>query len=267
MKGIWGLATLLVILFTGCKKEYDLSIIQQNQKLLVVEGILTNELSSQTVKLTRTINYLSNTTPEGVTNATVYITSSNDSIPYKLLSPGIYISKTPFKGEVGETYTLHVIVDSMKYTASSVMHEPQYFNSIRSKKDFYSSTQFQILGSFDENPEKGGHLYLNYYINKGSYCSIYKWATICDNLFNGQSFNEYLLFSKVQGKQGDTITVNIFSISKEFYDFINSAQESLADPLPFSAPPGTNICGNISDGAIGYFEACSVTKVTTVLTY
>ncbi|MBN1339930.1 MAG: DUF4249 family protein, partial [Bacteroidales bacterium] len=64
---------------------------------------------------------------------------------------------------------------------------------------------------------------------------------------------------------GDTITLKMSSITKEYYRFIFELQDQTFEyrnPL-FSGPPA-NITTNISNGGCGFFAAYSVSYASTV---
>ena len=92
-----------------------------------------------------------------------------------------------------------------------------------------------------------------------------KWSTYSDKLTNGKSFEDIMAFGDVEGSVGDNITVYSYSISKEYHDFISAAENATSEPLPFFPPPGSAITGNITNGAVGFFQASAVRKVSTKL--
>lgn len=83
------------------------------QSFLVVEGLITDENASYSVKLSRTMQN-ENSIPESVSNATLFITDEigNKSI-LKNTGNGLYkTDSTLFTGAVGETYTLHISTEN-----------------------------------------------------------------------------------------------------------------------------------------------------------
>jgi hypothetical protein len=63
---------------------------------------------------------------------------------------------------------------------------------------------------------------------------------------------------------GDTITLQVSGITKEYFNFIDQVKRSGFN-LPFFSGPPANIQGNISNGGIGFFAAYSSRKAWTVV--
>lgn len=98
-----------------------------------------------------------------------------------------------------------------------------------------------------------------------------KWLVTDDQFFNGiyakgivvsyldqSSDNEKLI-------SGDTLTVELKSISREYYFFIQDAQAELRGSNPLFSGPGANVGGNISNGAIGFFAAYTLSKANAIV--
>jgi hypothetical protein len=64
---------------------------------------------------------------------------------------------------------------------------------------------------------------------------------------------------------GDTLTVELSVISREYYYFIQDAQSELRGSNPLFSGPGANVKGNISNGAIGFFEVYPVSSSFTIV--
>jgi Domain of unknown function (DUF4249) len=63
---------------------------------------------------------------------------------------------------------------------------------------------------------------------------------------------------------GDTITLEINGITEEYYNFILEAQSEIFYQTPLFSGPPANINSNISNGALGFFTAWSVTRRSLV---
>lgn len=96
------------------------------ESLLVVDGLLTNENSSCTVKLTRTFQD-QKANPERVTGAEVYITDNlGATVSLREISRGVYkTDSTVFRGEAGKAYILHITTaDGKNYQSETCLMEP-----------------------------------------------------------------------------------------------------------------------------------------------
>jgi hypothetical protein len=65
--------------------------------------------------------------------------------------------------------------------------------------------------------------------------------------------------------KGDTVTVEINSIGREYANFIWEAQIEAGQSNPLFSGPPANVKGNISNGAMGFFSAHSATRAYTIV--
>ncbi len=62
----------------------------------------------------------------------------------------------------------------------------------------------------------------------------------------------------------DTVTLEINGITDKYYNFILEAQSEIFYQTPLFSGPPANISSNISNGALGFFTAYSVTRSSVV---
>lgn len=109
---------------TGCITEF-IPETTENQELMIVEGLITNQKEVNTVKLSKSQSLLSKTKGTPYPGCTVLITDDLGNVtPLRETSGGIYSTDTAnFIGEVGRTYKLTVITHnpgSTNFTYESV---------------------------------------------------------------------------------------------------------------------------------------------------
>ena len=84
-------ASISLIFHAGCKKEYHPPALQNNPKLLVVDGFLTGAPDSTYITLTRTRNIADTGSSSAESNATVEVQSeSATSMSLQEIRPGLY---------------------------------------------------------------------------------------------------------------------------------------------------------------------------------
>lgn len=100
---------LAILQLATCIDPYVPKLAGYNS-LLVVDGLLTNENSAYTVRLSRTFQE-HDSTPVRVSDATLYLTDDNGNTSYFInLENGIYKTDSiDFRGVVGRTYVLHIL--------------------------------------------------------------------------------------------------------------------------------------------------------------
>jgi Domain of unknown function (DUF4249) len=107
-------AFIFLVVFASCIDPY-IPDLKNYKSLLVVEGLITNENNSYTIKLYSTTSK-ENSLPEKVADANVYITYG-DGIKTDLQNCGDGYYKTDstsFIGVIGQKYTLHIFTSDEK---------------------------------------------------------------------------------------------------------------------------------------------------------
>ena len=114
---------IITLVISGCVDEIDLNLDPQEYERLIVNGLVTDVDSVQTIILSRTIPYDSNEPNPPATGAVVTVESSDGlSYPFKETEPGYY-RNSELAGKVGKTYTLNILYEGEVYHASSTMYE------------------------------------------------------------------------------------------------------------------------------------------------
>ncbi|WP_281323326.1 DUF4249 domain-containing protein [Flavobacterium aestivum] len=113
-----------VILFTSCTEQY---VLQSNtfEDILVVNGIITNELRLQEIKVNRTYR-LEENKPVFEKGANVYITDNDNTVYEFEEDVDSYISKSAFKAIPGKKYQLNIITkDGKSYSSTPEILTPE----------------------------------------------------------------------------------------------------------------------------------------------
>jgi len=97
--------------------------------------------------------------------------------------------------------------------------------------------------------------------------NIPNWIVTDDRFFNGQYLwgATIAYVEKDRLVQGDTLEVDLYRISREYYNFIEDAKSELRGYNPLFSGPGANIRGNISNGAIGFFAVYPVSRAIYII--
>src|SRR5688500_12240525 len=109
---------LVVLAFCSCEEQVNIPIKAEKSDLLIVEGVVTNELRNHRVKLSLPRTGL-NGVSEPVTQASVYLFEDTTDV-YGLTEfpqgSGEYY--TPMlRGLFGKLYTLYIVIDGKSYFA------------------------------------------------------------------------------------------------------------------------------------------------------
>jgi hypothetical protein len=280
MKNSIYILSIFIFLVSACKDSYqeiDWELNDQPSRLIVV-GEVTSEYKQHTIFLKQSTSYFSNQELPKVSGATVMVSDGANTYSFAedAVSKGTYISEEEFAGEVGKTYSLDIELESAingetSYSASSIMNEGiQIQNSV----SYIYENPLEEVGEGDstvlltyvigpESPEVGDYYAINLYKNsKLLNDTIDELEVLYDDEsgINGENLITFFFFEVFQ--ETDTVTIEIKSVDKGYYEFIDGVKEVAEgyDPFGFSGPPA-NPVGNIQGGgAFGYFLASYVSK-------
>lgn len=162
------LALVAVLMLCTCIDPYSPKL-NGYESLLVVEGLVTDENSSYTLKLSRTLQD-QNGTPSLVSDATVFITDNADNYCYlNNTEPGVYKSDSiQLRGQIGRTYVLHINTqDGEKYESDQcLMQDVPEIDSI-----YFEKEQELVNNGTEKND--GVRIYLD--SKKGDDNNYYRW--------------------------------------------------------------------------------------------
>ena len=268
---------LIFAALSSCTERIDLPLDESSFRL-VVEGEVTTDTAAHSVYLTKSTSYYYNQVPPVVTGASVNITDGENV--YELLEeePGIYRTSSDFHGVEGLTYTLNIKLSSplggfTEYTASSVIASLVTLDSVTLQyfPEYGDMGLWEVKCSLLDSPLADFYRF-ELYRNKHLIThKLSKWQVTDDTFFNGLYASgilvDYLDQSSDNEKlvSGDTLTVELNSISREYYSFIQDAQSELRGSNPLFSGPGANVKGNISNGAIGFFAAYPVSRAYAIV--
>ena len=263
------------ILLVSCTERIDIEL-DSTYDRLAVEGHISTDTMTHWVKLTRSSDYYSGNPPIPVTDAAVIISDGAETIAFEEdpENTGFYKSPPDYYGVPGKTYTLNIelaeeIGGYKDYSAHSELNPVEEIDSIRVVyNDDWQVYEVQIFAL--EPPTTDFYAFDVLKNGKLLTDTIDKVWISDDRFFNGN----YTLGALVGILDpddprevpaiGDTITLKMSNITKEYYNFILELQDQTfqyRNPL-FSGPPA-NITTNI-ENAHGFFAAYATTYSSTV---
>ena len=270
---------LPVLLLVQCTEKISINL-SNNQPRLVVDGMVTNEDIVQTIRLNMTTDYFYTKVAPVVTQAIVTI---NDQTTTRTLietpaNSGIYVTSDKYMGIPGKKYTLNIVlkdaINSQKvYTASEIM--PKAYKPDSIKMNFHpewGKKGFWEIQLYVQDPPE-----TNFYSFRG-----YRNDTLVTDTLNkvGMSDDKFFNNTYVRGMStiywnqehksekthsGDKITLQVGSITKEYYTFLDEIKLEVEPKNPLFSGPSSNVSTNISNGGFGYFSVCAKSYVTTII--
>lgn len=243
------IAAIGILSNSSCTKVIDIDLNKSNPRY-IIEGEITNAETSQTVHITRSVNFSDENKYPAVTNAIVIISDNAGNTDTLTQDQPGYYKTAQLKGIPGRTYKMVVLVDGQKFEAVSTMPEPVQLDtlSVVEQSSFGKKIKAPIA-TFREPAGTGHYYYFMVYRNHHRVKTIY---IDNDQTNDGTVFQRFLPDADSSYNPGDKVCVDLQSITKEVYDYYFSLQQTIEQSSATPANPVTNISGV---NVLGYFSA------------
>ncbi len=243
----------------------------------VISGVISDE--EQWVKLSTTSAYLDGeSTAISGANVTVFDGAATHVLQESSEEKGLYLPLVRIVVNSGSEYKLNVQADftgsgiKQEYTATSAVAPTPKLDSIsmqvmRSFDDLFWFIQI----NYQDVPHENSYL-CRLYINDMLDVGLTSYH-IFDNRYG---YGDYILhkfiavlyerpFSDEKVQIGDMIRVSFSGISKDYFNFLYSAQKETGGKNPIFSGPPANVKGNISNNALGMFAAYRTSTLSVVI--
>jgi hypothetical protein len=255
----------LVLLLASCEDVIDIDL-NSIEPQLVIEGSITNMLNGCEVRLTKTGDYFDLGIYPPVSDAAVSVSDQfGATFQFNETSPGIYLSEE-LRGIENSAYTLHVSAEGKDYEAVTELPQKVNIASL----------------SFDETPVfmefSGGYLVYTHLDDPAGINNYYrlKVFNLNDTLKGNKTLNVFnddfvdgnemmMQWDTEQFFPDDTVVVELQTIDESTYNYF-SALVSLSEGGFIGSANPANPENNISNDALGFFGAYTVSRDTLVIT-
>lgn len=263
----------LLMALNACTERIDIDL-DQTYVRLAVEGYITPEPGKQYIKLSKTSDYFYNNPPPMISGAQVVVTVLDSTVIFTedINTPGYYLAPPAFVGVPEEEYTLDITLSepvnsTVNYRSTEIMpHQTRDIDSIT--LEYNPRWERWLVHLYAWEPASIDY-YLFNAINNGVLISdsISRKMISEDKLYNGNYTNGAVVqvLYKDEVSPGDTFTLVLSNITKEYYSFILSVQEEIQAKNPLFSGPAANVTSNIEYDAMGYFAAFPSTYTTRIV--
>lgn len=275
---------LLAVMAIACTETIDDIQLDSTRTRLVVEGYVSIDTIRQSVKLSKLGDALMKNTVQTVSGAEVTVsdgitTWNFTEDPEK---KGTYLTDQKVYGMVGKSYFLKIKnVDinydqiPEEYTAQSKIKALNPIDSLHivlNKSDRHFKDWSINLYTMD--PGQGRNYYLIKVLknNKLLTDSIFKYSIGDNTSFEGKYYDGFPVYNLREERLsekpviGDTITVELYGITEDYFSFISAYIQDYYPKIPIFSGPSANIPSNIKpfDDAVGIFAAYSIKRKSVI---
>ena len=297
MKYTWLLilAVTLLTLIGGCIKQF-IPGVSEDQNILVVEGLITDQPGHNTIKLTTSMPLGLPSQIKPLPGCFVTVTDDLGNVfSLNETDAGIYNPDPSFHGVVGRSYTLHIKTDPA-YSNRSYQSLPVLMKPVPPIDSIYYDKLVLSRSALDDHPTgEGCQIYLDTHDPENN-CKYYRWEytetweiqlpyivpnNICwvsnnsdhINIKNTASLTEDRIDRFPINLVTDltdrlkirySILVNQYSIDYAEFSYWDKLQKtveqvgSLYDITPASIPSNISCIEKPSEAVLGYFSVSSV---------
>ena len=254
-------AVFSLVILTSCEDVIDLKLKSTTQRT-TIEGAVINLEGYSYVKVSYSGDFFNKQPVTRISNATVLITDDRGGSEKFVegAEKGTYLPAPGFKGEVGRTYTLSVLIDGKEYKSSCKLLPVAQMDSLTSRFFKKDSVPGKKEGHYVYMYAKEPQDEKNFYRIK-----IYEEDSLYNDWGSFMYTDDKLVKERIEGlefgfpfKEGKKVRVEMYSITEEIFHYYNQLFNLINnDGGLFSSPP-QNPKNNISGGALGVFTASAI---------
>lgn len=260
---------IALLMMTACEKTVELDL-QQTEPRIIIEGLVTNKPNYQYVKVTKSVGFYESGESPRVDNASVFVTDDQGNAFTFVHNPGnnadsigYYLPATSFTGEIGRTYKLTVSIDEQVYEGSDFLNPVTKIDSLASrvnddeKDDPKDYNKFYEVLMYAKEPQATTDYYLFKFYRNDS-LKVYNDTDIyfADDEVLGENIDG--IPSPIYYAPGDLARIEMYSLSRDGFVFYNDLQNLLQNDGGLFTQPPSNSRSNLSNGALGFFQASAL---------
>ncbi len=261
------LFTSLIILCSACQDVIDLPV-QSGPERLVVEASLDWEKGTpgnqQTIKLSTSTGFYEPADLRPVTGAVVRVTNDATGATFDFVDQnnGEYTT-TVFEPVLDQSYSLEIVYGDEVYSARETMVGVADIDGVYQGRDEgFDDELLEVHLEFTDPPQQGNNYLFRFY-RVGDLLPYLEYFE--DEFFNGNQVDFWHEIDEDDDLDiepympGDVVEVEMYGISRDYYDFIKVIIDQLRGGGPFSATP-VGVRGNCinetdpQNYAYGYFR-------------
>ena len=272
--GIHYILLISILTLTSCTDVIEVEVPTEAPRLVIEASINWEKETvgnNQTIKLSRSSPYFDTNGAVSVLGASVKITNDTQGTVFIFTdnSDGSY-STDSFIPLVNNSYTLEVINEGETYVAQENLKPVPAILSVYQSTDYFFQDLLEVNFEFLDPEDEVNYYYIKFQEQADLLPSL---STLKDEFINGNLITisnerrENEDINQVAYAPGDVVDMELYGISKEYYDYMTILINQSESGGPFDTTP-VALKGNCINqtnpdtDAYGYFRMTEVSKAT-----
>jgi hypothetical protein len=286
-----------IVLINSCIAQF-VPETTEDQDILVVEGIITDQPGPKIIKLSTTMPLGAQSSAKTLSGCNVTLSDNlGNNFDLNETTSGSYSTSPAFQGVIGRSYTLHIKTNGSRnnrtYESEPVLLRPVppidsiYYNKVvlTRSDDGYSLTEGCQIYLDTHDPENNCKYYRWEYVETWEFQLPYNYVQnrVCWTTANSNSINikntstlsedkivrqplNYITNGTDRLKIRYSILVNQYSLSEEEYTYWEKLQNvveqvgSLFDIIPASIPSNIKCIEKPEENVLGFFSVSAISS-------
>jgi hypothetical protein len=271
------LTLTFLLVFLSCEKDVFLNLADREGAYMIVEADIADDGRRQWVRLSWSTSYYDQNRGKPITGAKIQIRADENMIfNFSEFATdtleGYYFNKKISSQVRGRQLKLTIENEGLTYTAQSRWKPLPGIDSVTlrlntfSRLGFLPDTLYDVVVHFPEPAQRENFYLFNLYVND----TLKTVRPRSKGLLSDRNLENYvslsvLNISKSDIREGDILTLEMRSISEEYFNFytIFFFQTDLSGN-PFAGAPPANIPTNLSQGARGFFQVSAIERKSII---
>lgn len=260
MKALNYIIVLLSIgILTSCEEVIDINLNSTDPKY-VIEANLNDISDTQTIRISRTVNFDEPRPSDPVDDALIVVTDvAGRRHIFNAIGNGLYRA-TNFRTLANGNYSLRVNIGDQEFLSTTTRVPYVEVDSIGIMKDeIFNETYYSITFKFLDPVNTANYYKYSYSVDG----KPFKFLTVYSDKYTDGLLVTHEITERDENNKfaiGDSVTILRECINVDVYNFWHDLQVI----NPGSAAPA-NPKSNISNGALGYFSVSSAQLYTVVI--
>ena len=259
------LVLMLCLSLLSCEKVIDVKL-NDAEKMYIIEGEINDTPGPYEVRVSRSANFNEPNGFIGESGAVVTLFDMTAKRNERLIEtrPGIYVTSR-IQGKRGHEYKLEVAAGGRLFSASSVMpNENVRLEKLYTQVSDFNDDDIYIVPVYTDPVGIGNYYRLRQYVNgkfiPGSVARSDE-ATDGNTMVRAMTYQIDEQNGRWRIKPGDRIRVEMQCVDKGVYDYFRTFENTTTANTSNPSNPLTNFSG----GALGIFNACTVSFLEAVV--